>query len=142
MKTTTINIDGVTYQLDVEAATKQGLLRRDHPMTWEEVEKVHGLKNKSIEEVVSEYYGDYMNREIEQLIKLLILRNEWTDEWMPNWNDASETKYCIIYVGEERGLTVITLSHFKCLFSFPTKQMAEEFLITFKDRFSQLEVLI
>ena len=63
------------------------------------------------------------------MIQLEQLRNCWWNGWEPIW-DCSE-KWCIRLWGNE--LTIGTTKNISRFLTFPTKEMAEEFLRCFKD---------
>ncbi len=65
------------------------------------------------------------------LLKLEQLRDCWWNGWEPNWNDGTQTKYCIIHYREEFKITVLCETRY--FLSFPTRKMAEEFLKCFRD---------
>ena len=64
------------------------------------------------------------------LIQLEQLRNCWWGDWEPEWN-RTQAKYCIIHYGEEFKTTVVF--EIRYFLSFPTREMAEEFLKCFRD---------
>lgn len=65
------------------------------------------------------------------MIQLEQLRNCWWNSWGPDWNDDQQPKYCVTYYhGEFKIRALYEARHF---LSFPTREMAEEFLKCFKD---------
>jgi hypothetical protein len=67
----------------------------------------------------------------EALFKLEQLRDCWRQGWKPNWNDEKEYKYCISnYQGKFK---ISILCETRYFLSFPTYEMAEEFLKCFRD---------
>lgn len=65
------------------------------------------------------------------MIQLEQLRNCWWNGWKSDWNDEKQTKYCIVYYKKEFKISICwETRHF---LSFPTKEMAEEFLECFRD---------
>ena len=65
------------------------------------------------------------------MMQLEQLRNCWWNGWEPNWNDDQQTKYCVVcYHGEFRINILYETRHF---LSFPTIEMAKEFLECFRD---------
>ena len=72
--------------------------------------------------------------------KLIRLRRAWIDDWKPDWNNQEISKWCIGYWKNEidvfdYGLTMRSLS-------FPTKEMAENFMNYFKDLLEKAKTLI
>ena len=64
------------------------------------------------------------------MIQLEQLRNCWRQGWEPDWNDDQQTKYCIVHNKEFK---IHILYETKRFLSFPTIEMAKEFLECFKD---------
>ena len=71
--------------------------------------------------------------------RLLKLRRDWIGDWKPNWY-TSENKYCISVC--DTHIKVNSFCAIQQTFSFPTREMAEEFLECFKDLFEQCKMLI
>ena len=65
------------------------------------------------------------------MIQLEQLRDCWRQGWEPDWNDKKQAKcYICYYQGKFK---ISTLYETRCFLSFPTYQMAEEFLKCFRD---------
>lgn len=104
------------------------------PKSWEE----YCRKHKSI--CLSTRYADNILLKYDALLKLEQLRNCWWNGWEPDWNDEKQTKYCIVYYKGEFKISILCETrHF---LSFPTKEMAEEFLKCFRDLIEQAGDLI
>lgn len=73
------------------------------------------------------------------LIQLEQLRDCWRQGWEPDWNDDQQAKYCIIRSQEFKIHILYTTRRF---LSFPTIEMAEEFLSVFRDLIEKAEDLI
>lgn len=108
------------------------------PRSWEEYRaKVPENKLYKVWGVVE---GNELSEAFLAMMKLMSLRQDWihkwsvdngmTDDWKPDWKTASK-KYVII-----NDLNNITISRYcftsKSL-SFPTREMAEDFMNYFKD---------
>ena len=76
---------------------------------------------------------------IKAFSKLLKLRRDWIDNWEPDWKN-SENKYCIIASGNHFKIAYYYWEH--RTFSFPTEEMAKEFLNCFSNLFEQCKYLI
>ena len=72
------------------------------------------------------------------MIQLEQLRNCWWNGWEPEW-DISH-KYAI--KNSQNGLRIIVSSNISAFLVFPTKEMAEEFLIYFRDLIEKAKDLI
>ena len=71
--------------------------------------------------------------------KLLKLRRDWIGEWEPDWS-SSKRKHTIVNWG-----TNVQVEYGQVLcksLSFPTEQMAKEFLETFSDLIEEAKILI
>lgn len=92
------------------------------------------LSNKSIGES-SKIWNKYV-----ALFQLEQLRDCWRQGWIPNCYDDQQTKYC---VGCHRGkFKISVLNETSRFLSFPTYEMAEEFLKCFRDLIEKAEDLI
>lgn len=72
--------------------------------------------------------------------QLMSLRQAWIGDWEPNWNNVTELKYCIFFSENLPKIDKYWASH-KAL-SFPTNEMAEDFLNCFGDLIKQAKLLI
>ena len=71
--------------------------------------------------------------------KLLKLRRDWIGEWEPDWEESN--RKFILYRSENEVRTCSTSTSAGVL-SFPTQQMAQEFLKTFHDLIEEAKILI
>lgn len=65
------------------------------------------------------------------LMQLHQLRDCYRQGWQPNWNNSKSTKYCIEFM-DNRYIIFGYYASSKFL-SFPTKELAKEFLTNFRD---------
>lgn len=65
------------------------------------------------------------------MIQLEQLRNCWRQGWEPDWNDTKQAKFCVCYYQEKFKIHI--LYETRRFLSFPTIEMAEEFLECFRD---------
>ena len=65
------------------------------------------------------------------MIQLEQLRDCWRQGWEPDWSDAKQVKFCICYY--QGKFKISTLYETRCFLSFPTYEMAKEFLECFRD---------
>ena len=75
------------------------------------------------------------------LCQLLVCRNAWWKQlgWKPNWTDNND-KYCIsTYNGK---ISPQILSSTSSILSFPTKEVRDQFLDTFKDLIEEAKELL
>ena len=81
-----------------------------------------------------------MPSKYEALYQLEQLKNCWWNGWKPDWNDDQQAKYCVICYHE--GFKINILYSTSRFLSFPTHEMAKEFLECFKDLIEKAEDLI
>ena len=117
------------------------------PRSWEEYcnnfsgELFYFSNRNSIESVVtsngmSYTAKDYLpSKELAEaflaMMQLMSLRQAWIGDWKPDWNDSNENKWCII-----NGINRFVIDLYgSCprVLSFPTEEMAEDFMSCFKD---------
>lgn len=114
------NKGGELKEIALQAFTEKEL--NPLPRSWEEFYKQGNP-------IASWRYN--IAKKYDALIKLEQLRDCWRQGWEPNWNNATQTKYCICcYRGEFK---ISTLYKTRRFLSFPTYEMAEEFLECFRD---------
>lgn len=151
---TKVTINGVEYNLDLEKAKELGVLEEKDTRckSWEEFrnkyKKKQGFHYDDVLMKVSLVYNPYMTNEqltenevvaISAFSKLLKLRRDWIGDWNPDWHN-SEHKYCVIVLGKH--CTVSSFYSDCHAFSFPTEEMAKEFLECFRYLFEQCKYLI
>lgn len=133
-----LTLNGKEYLLDIEQAEKLGLLKEKYGRvkSWEEFKKKY--PNQFLH-VPSGQLTIREDRAIDAFSKLLKLRRDWIRGWEPIWNKSSE-KF-IFYRSENEVRICSTLITAGGL-SFPTQQMAKEFLETFRDLIEEAKILI
>ena len=149
---TTIILEGKEYQLDIEQAEKLGLLKKtdDRVRSWEDYRKKYYNKfgycqSNTITIKTHSPLSDrdqltpHESKAMSAFSKLLKLRRDWIGEWEPDWGKRSE-KF-ILYRSENSVRTCSTLTTAGS-FSFPTNEMASEFLATFHDLIEDAKILI
>lgn len=142
-----IELEGKIYDLDIDQAKKLNLLKEDtRCRSWEDFKKRYknelGYENDSkflsIDKKLLETNYQFTKEEalvINAFSKLLKLRREWIGIWEPNWCNSMERKY---YISVHRNeFYVDYCSEYAKTFSFPTKEMAIEFLNCFRNLFEQ-----
>lgn len=145
----TIEIDGKSYLIDIEKATEQGLLKEKYskPRSWEEYENtasnnvfltsVYQLEND--ERAYDVFYSEGEAKAFCALGKLIQLRYAWCGEWKPDWK-KSNTKYGIcIY---QNKIDTFGADFVSCLLAFPTAEMCEDFLETFRDLIEEAKMFL
>lgn len=84
--------------------------------------------------LISEYKNYVSSEELAEsflaMMQLMSLRQAWIGGWEPNWN-GREFYNCIVILDNK--YIVEDFSKYRQVLSFPTKEMAEDFMTTFKD---------
>ncbi len=131
-----ITLEGKEYQLDIEQAKELGLLKEKKVKSWVEFKEKYlaqGFHNVGTQLTLGESYA------LEAFSKLLKLRRDWIGEWEPDWTDYNNKFILYRSANEIRVLdTIMTAGGL----SFPTEQMAKEFLKTFRDLIEEAKILI
>ena len=85
-----------------------------------------GLHHRSEAIVPTEYGAPFI-----AMMQLISLRQEWIGDWKPDWTCGHSDNYCIICAGDRFEMCIFRQCRYAL--SFPTKEMAEDFMNTFKD---------
>lgn len=134
----TIIINDKEYQLDIDKAKEQGLLKEkdDKPLSWEEY--CNNTKRNIYE------YCDFSSREESMafiaLGKLIQLRDAWWGNWRPDWHINSQCKYTIEV--EENRIGKMQVSSINAILVFPTQEMRDDFLKTFRDLIEKAKMFL
>ena len=137
------------YEIDKEKSTFEKIIFKKintKPKSWEEYcnnfsgELFYFSNRNSIESVVisdgmSYTAKDYLPSEkltesFLAMMQLMSLRQEWIGDWEPNWKDGTRI-WCII--SREYKLEIGSFYAIAMTLSFPTEEMAKEFMNCFKD---------
>ena len=154
-KLESLTLNGKEYLLDIEQATKLGLLKEKNSRvrSWDEFKEKyrsgsgyfyepHGEKTLKTSSPIS--IGDQLTpheaKAIAALSKLLRLRRDWIGEWEPDWSNTN-VGHGIIWVNKNK---VKANTSYTTAFplSFPDYKMAKEFLETFQDLIEEAKTLI
>ena len=85
-----------------------------------------GLHHRSEAIVPTEYGAPFI-----AMMQLISLRQEWIGDWKPDWKINTTNVWCVIF--KEGRLKVDFFCTISMALSFPTKEMAEDFMNCFKD---------
>ena len=121
------------------------------PKTWEEYRKMKGDEGEKANAALSFAYtsitgafADYHDTQKHiALIKLHLLRDEYRQGWKPNWSDNCY-KYGVKWniFPREKELIVTWRNYDPLFLSFPTEEIAREFLTNFHELIEQAGDLI
>ena len=152
---TTITLEGKEYQLDIEQAEKLGLLKEkdSRVRSWKEFVKKysgnHGYSYNLTAAMITHsdapiYTTDQLTqfeaKALSAFSQLLKLRRDWIGEWEPDWNKQYDDKF-IIY-GYKNEIRICNSTITSASLSFPSNQLAQEFLETFRDLIEEAKILI
>ena len=151
-----LTLNGKEYLLDIEQAEKLGLLKEKKDgrvKSWSEyVQKysgIHGYSYNMTANMITHsgtpiYTADQLTQHeakaLSAFSQLLKLRRDWIGEWEPDWTNDTTCKFVIGYVNKDIKVNVRNVSARNL--SFPTEQMAKEFLETFHDLIEEAKILI
>lgn len=145
----TIEIDGKSYLIDIEKAAEQGLLKEkdNKPRSWEEYDRAlkHLYITSGYDKVgVGGTRYDHFATETEAkafcaLGKLIQLRDAWVGDWEPDWKKVYN-KYTIINARDRIDLNTAIFD--SGALAFPTKEMANDFLETFRDLIEEAKMFL
>ena len=151
---TTITLEGKEYQLDIEQAKKLNLLKEkdNRVRSWEEFKEKYNTKygfvyNRQEGKPEKRLYPISTNEQllpheakaIQAFSKLLKLRRDWIGEWEPQCNTKN---YYIFYNQRHESFLIDWLFEHNHSLSFPTNNMAKDFLETFHDLIEEAKILI
>lgn len=150
-----VTINGKEYQLDIEQAKKLNLLKEkdNRVRSWKEF-------NTKYKSNIAYGFVDLLGLEkfpgkisftrnqltpheaqaIAAFSKLLKLRRDWVGEWEPDWKNHQTQHYVLEYLDDR--IRIYPQWYYARSFSFPTAQMAKEFLKTFHDLIEEAKILI
>ena len=137
------------FEIDREQSTERKIVLKkieNRVRSWEEYcekmkDKDSYFFNGVIQEICRSNFGEFPNllefedkEDVKTLVafcKLRKLRKDWVGEWKPDWKNKKQWKFSIISDTDkiEKGIGR-TLSR---SLSFPTEEMRDEFIETFKD---------
>ena len=130
MKELKINIpEG--YEIDESKSTFEKIVfkKKDtKPRSWEEY--IAKVPENKLYKVWGAVEGEELSKAFIAMTQLMSLRQAWIDDWKPDW-DGKTYYYCIIVFNNK--YEVNSFSSYHNPISFPTKEMAVNFMNCFKD---------
>jgi hypothetical protein len=72
--------------------------------------------------------------------QLILLREEYRGGWVPKWDDVNSEKWCIWFC--RHGWKIEAYRNGGHTFSFPSKEIAEEFLTNFQGLLDEAKILL
>lgn len=150
-----VTINGKEYQLDIEQAKKLNLLKEkdNRVRSWKEfkekyindtghvyIEELKYTQATSIPLYIADQLTSHEAKALAAFSKLLKLRRDWIGEWEPDWTIPTILKWNLMV--NYNTVSVVSYQTLRHSFSFPTEQMAKEFLETFRDLIEEAKTLI
>lgn len=151
-----LTLNGKEYLLDIEQAEKLGLLKEKDNRVKSEVEFVKkycgicGYSYNITANMITRsetpiYTADQLTsheaKALAAFSKLLKLRRDWIGEWEPDWNIVEERKYVIERKRISQFKVTVYFTNSRSL-SFPSYELAQEFIETFRDLIEEAKTLI
>lgn len=108
------------------------------PKSYEEVKDKSGWKFDTVHKLVRRTYGTPLaaktvsQAHTSEVYKVLTqVMAEYLGDWIPDWKDSKQEKYCIDRVGDD----LVIESHYRLFsfFAFPDRETCEEFLENFRE---------
>ena len=138
------------FEVDKEQSTKRQIVLKKieskRVRSWQEYSEIMSGKdsyyfNEIVGKICSAKFkedfilSEFVDKEdVEALVafcKLRKMRKQWIGEWEPDWMNEDQTKFTII---SAKNKIDDSISDFiNSPMSFPTKEMCNEFIVTFKD---------
>ena len=155
MSEITIILDDKEYQIDIQKGVELGILKEKdlRCKSWEDFRKKYksakgfhydGINNEMLSNhnpcAANEQLTENEAIAINAFSKLLKLRRDWIGTWEPDWSDGSVRKYYIYF--RPNKFYIDYHYDYSRNFSFPTKEMANEFLECFRNLFEDCKYLI
>ena len=119
------------------------------PKTWDEYcikhgevgDKIKASLNTAYMTINKHTFSDYNQAQAHiAMIKLHLLRDEYRQGWVPEWEDAGELKYLILRFGNK--LDVIEITTTVSFLAFQDERQANEFLTNFRELIEEAGDLI
>ena len=84
-----------------------------------------GLHHRGKAIVPTEYGAPFI-----AMMQLMSLRQAWIGDWKPDWSCGYSSNYCVVGVGDSFDVCILGKSRYAL--SFPTIEMAKDFMNCFK----------
>ena len=127
---------------------------KELPKTWEDcckvleegefinsVSEIKQVSFNNISESDKNLLPDGLGKSMLSLCQLLICRNAWWKQlgWKPDW-DKPDEKHCIVRKGEAADKQIKSFE--SCILAFPTYEVRDQFLDSFRDLIEEAKELL
>ena len=139
---------GELKEMALGAFDEKELIGYRLPNTWEEYRMLKGDEGEKVNAAlnfayvsVRKAFTDYHDAEKHiALMKLHLLRDEYRNGWLPDWNDKETIKYGIEFTASR--WIIWTNTGTRRFLTFQTQELAQEFLNNFRELIEQAGDLI
>jgi hypothetical protein len=129
---------------ELAVQTYPEIAKKELPKSWDELKKISGYfistiselrKNDEVSPLLNEdqniFATENQAKSSLAMAKLSQLMAVYNDGWVADWSDINQCKFCIVSVSGLIGVDFIHLT--KHFLAFKTKELAKEFLASFKE---------
>ena len=135
------------YEIDKEKSTFEKIVfkkkKNTKPRSWEEYLELNtgfdgagidwncgGVQTTGLHHRGKAIVPTHLAQPFIAMMQLMSLRQAWIGDWKPDWSSGYSSNYCIIGSGDS--FDVCILSKCRYALSFPTIEMAKDFMDCFK----------
>ena len=135
------------YEIDKENSTFEKIVfkkkKNTKPRSWEEYLELNtgfdgaginwncgGVQTTGLHHRGKAIVPTHLAQPFIAMMQLMSLRQAWIGDWKPDWSSGYSSNYCV--VGTGGGFEVCILSKCRYALSFPTIEMAKDFMDCFK----------
>ncbi len=151
------------YEIDKEKSTFEKIVfkKKDNkPRSWEEYCKLMKINKRTSYDILNDssiHTGSWTHMNIPEqwrnslpskelteaflaMMQLMSLRQAWIGKWKPDWTTDIDKKWCIVFNNDKLYADFFVYNAIPL--SFPTEEMAKDFMNTFKDLLEVAKPLI
>ena len=135
------------YEIDKEKSTFEKIVfkkkKNTKPRSWEEYLELNtgfdgagidwncgGVQTTGLHHRGKAIVPTHLAQPFIAMMQLMSLRQAWIGDWKPDWSCGYSSNYCVVGAGDR--FDVCILGKCRYALSFPTKEMAEDFMDCFK----------
>ena len=135
------------YEIDKEKSTFEKIVfkkkKNTKPRSWEEYLELNtgfdgagidwncgGVQTTGLHHRGKAIVPTHLAQPFIAMMQLMSLRQAWIGDWKPDWSSGYSSNYCIIGAGDR--FDVCILGKCRYALSFPTIEMAKDFMDCFK----------
>ena len=135
------------YEIDKEKSTFEKIVfkkkKNTKPRSWEEYLELNtgfdgagidwncgGVQTTGLHHRGKAIVPTHLAQPFIAMMQLMSLRQAWIGDWKPDWSCGYSSNYCVVGAGDR--FDVCILSKCRYALSFPTIEMAKDFMDCFK----------